>query len=353
MGIDISKEKLNICLRKGTQTIREEEIKNTVAAIKKCVRRIKKESGVTNDDMLVCAEFTGRYIYPLVCACDEMGLLLWMEDPTRIKNSFGVTRGKDDRVDARRIAEYAFRFSDKAVAYDMPDKTLISLKNLLTDRDTLANDRKKYETQLRDQKGYMGAEDYRRKKRSWADVIKTLDKQIALIDDEIQRLVESDEKIKRQTELLKTVDGVGDRIAVRMVVVTMAFTRFETPRQFNCYAGLAPFRYTSGKSIYSKSKVSQRANKQIKSLLHLAAVSVATHMKSGEYKDNYKRKTEEGKHPMCVLNVIRAKLVSRMFAVVKRDEVYQRNYKIITPTPKKTSKCHCQFIRIDSDFSNS
>ena len=335
MGIDISKEKLNICLREGTQTIREEEIKNTVAAIKKCERGIEKESGVTNDDMLVCAEFTGRYIYPLVCACDEMGLLLWMEDPTRIKNSFGVTRGKDDQVDARRIAEYAFRFSDKAVAYDMPDKTLISLKKLLTDRDTLANDRKKYETQLRDQKGYMGAEDYRRKKRSWADVIKTLDKQIALIDDEIQRLVESDEKIRHQTELLKTVDGVGDRIAVRMVVVTMAFTRFETPRQFNCYAGLAPFRYTSGKSIYSKSKVSQRANKQIKSLLHLAAVSVATHVKSGEYKDYYKRKTEEGKHPMCVLNVIRAKLVSRMFAVVKRDEVYQRNYKIITPTPKK------------------
>ena len=338
MGIDISKEKLNICLRKGTQTVREEEIKNTVAAIKKCVKRIEKESSVTNDDLLVCAEFTGRYIYPLVCACDEMGLFLWMEDPTRIKNSFGVTRGKDDRVDARRIAEYAFRFSDKAVAYEMPDKTIVSLKNLLTDRDTLANDRKKYEMQLRDQRGYMDSEDYNRKKRSWTAVVKTLDKQIALIDDEIQSLVESDVKVKHQTELLKTVDGVGDRIAVRMVVVTLAFTRFETPRQFNCYAGLAPFRYTSGKSIYSKSKVSQRANKQIKSLLHLAAVSVATHMKSGEYKEYYKRKTEEGKHPMSVLNVIRAKLVSRMFAVVKRDEAYQRNYKIFTPTEKNFQK---------------
>ena len=338
MGIDISKEKLNICLRKGTQTVREEEIKNTVAAIKKCVKRIEKENGVTKDDMLVCAEFTGRYIYPLACACDEMGLFLWMEDPTRIKNSFGVTRGKDDRVDARRIAEYAFRFSDKAVAYEMPDKTLASLKNLLSDRDTLSADRRKYEMQLHDQKGYMAPEDYARKKRSWSAVVKTLDKQIALIDDEIRRLVESDEKIKHQTELLKTVDGVGDRIAVSMVVLTMAFTRFETPRQFNCYAGLAPFRYTSGKSIYSKSKVSQRANKHIKSLLHLAAVSVATHMKSGEYKDYYKRKTEEGKHPMCVLNVIRAKLVNRMFAVVKRDEAYQRNYKSFTPAEKNFQK---------------
>ena len=338
MGIDISKEKLNICLRKGTQTIREEEIKNTVAAIKKCVKKIEKENGMANDDMLVCAEFTGRYIYPLVCACDELELFLWMEDPTRIKNSFGVTRGKDDWVDARRIAEYAFRFSDKAVAYEMPDRTLVSLKNLLVDRDTLLADRHKYEMQLHDQKGYMDATDYARKKHLWTAVIKTLDKQIALIDHEIQTLVESDKMIKHQTELLKTVDGVGDRIAVRMVVVTMAFKRFETPRQFNCYAGLAPFRYTSGKSIYSKSKVSQRANKQIKALLHLAAVSVATHMKSGEYKDYYKRKTEEGKHPLCVLNVIRAKLVSRMFAVIKRDEAYQRNYLLFTPTKKFSQK---------------
>ena len=257
MGIDISKEKLNICLRKGTQTIHEEEIKNTVMAIKKCMRRTEKDNGVANDDVLVCAEYTGKYIYPLICACDEMELFLWMEDPTCIKNSFGVTWGKDDRVDDRCIAEYAFRFSDKAVAYEMPDRTLVSFRNLLTDRDMLANDRKKYETQLRDQKGYLDAEDYKRKKRSWAAVVKTFDKQIALIDDEIQRLVE----LKHQTELLKTVDGVGDKVTVRMVVLTMAFTRFETPRQFNCYAGLAPFRYISGKSIYSKSKVSQRANK--------------------------------------------------------------------------------------------
>ena len=338
MGIDISKEKLNICLKRGTETVREEEIPNTAAAVRKCVKRINKENGVAVDEMLACAEFTGRYIYPLVCACDELGLFLWMEDPTRIKNSFGVTRGKDDRVDARRIAEYAYRFSDKAVAYEMPDRTLVSLKNLLADRDTLAADRKKYEMQLHDQKGYMDPSDYARKKRSWAAVARTLDKQIALIDAEIQRLVESDEKIRHQKDLLKSVDGVGDRVAVYMIVVTMAFTRFETPRQFNCYAGLAPFRYTLGKSIYSKSKVSQRANKQIKALLHLAAVSASTHMKESEYKEYYRRKTGEGKHPMCVLNVVRAKLVSRMFAVIKRDEAYQRHYNISTHNEKISQK---------------
>lgn len=313
IGIDISKEKVNICLRSGKKSVWEYETPNTVTSIKKAVQKGMKERGVTLNDVIVCAEFTGRYIYPLVCACDELRLFLWMEDPTRIKNSFGIARGKDDKIDARRIAEYA-------------DRTLASIKSKLADRDMLLEDRKRYETQLHDQKGFMDPKDYAQKSRLWNAVIKTLNKQLALLDEQLAGLVASDEKISRQMELLKSVDGIGDRIALYMVAVTMGFKRFENPRQFFCYAGLAPFKYTSGKSIHSKSKVSQRANKHIKALLHLAAVSAATHMKDSEYKRYYERKTDEGKHPMLVLNVVRAKLVSRMFAVIRRDSEYQRNY---------------------------
>ena len=317
---------MNICLRSGKKSVWEYETPNTVASIKKAVQKGMRERGVTLNDVIVCAEFTGRYIYPLVCACDELRLFLWMEDPTRIKNSFGIARGKDDKIDARRIAEYADRFSDKAVAYGMPDRTLASIKSKLADRDMLLEDRKRYETQLHDQKGFMDPKDYAQKSRLWNAVIKTLNKQLALLDEQLAELVASDEKISRQMELLKSVDGIGDRIALYMVAVTMGFKRFENPRQFFCYARLAPFKYTSGKSIHSKSKVSQRANKHIKALLHLAAVSAATHMKDSEYKRYYERKTDEGKHPMLVLNVVRAKLVSRMFAVIRRDSEYQRNY---------------------------
>ena len=326
VGIDISKEKVNICLRGGKKVIWEGETQNSVASIKKALRKGMKDHVVAPDDVVVCAEFTGRYIYPLVCTCDDLGLFLWMEDPTRIKNSFGIARGKDDRVDARRIAEYADRFSDKAVAYGMPDRTLASIKSKLADRDMLLEDRKKYESQLHDQKGFMDPEDYVQKSRLWTAVVKTLNKQLALLDEQIAKLVALDEEISHQVELLKSVDGVGDRVALYMVAVTMGFKRFQNPRQFFCYAGLAPFRYTSGKSIHSKSKVSQRANKHSQALLHLAAVSVATHMKDSEYRRYYERKIAEGKHPMSVLNVFRTKLVSRMFAVIKRDSAYEKNY---------------------------
>ena len=57
-------------------------------------------------------------------------------------------------------------------------------------------------------------------------------------------------------------------------IETVAFIRFDDPRKFCCHAGVAPFAYTSGSSQHSKNKVSHRANKNIKKLFHLAAVSV-------------------------------------------------------------------------------
>ena len=142
----------------------------------------------------------------------------------------------------------------------------------------------------------------------------------------MQDIVDANESISHQVELLKSVPGVGDKLSVNMIVITEGFTRFRDARQFNCYAGLAPFQYSSGKSIHSKAKVSQRANKHIKGLLHLCAVCVSTHALSGEYRDYYERRKAEGKHPMCILNIIRAKIVARMFSVIRRDTPYKKEY---------------------------
>lgn len=63
------------------------------------------------------------------------------------------------------------------------------------------------------------------------------------------------------------------------------------------------FVYTSFKSIHSGTKVSQGTNKWFKLPLHMAAISVTTHVKSGEYKKYHKQRAAEGKHPTSVLNM--------------------------------------------------
>lgn len=322
IGIDISKEKVNYCVREGVKIIISGECKNEMKSLTRCFSMLVKDRA----PVLVCAEYTGKYIYPLACACKSTSLDLWVEDPTRIKHSFGIARGKNDPIDAARIAEYAFRFQDKSVLYELPDKAFESLQILLTDRELVLGDRQKYKAQLKDQKGYMNPIDYKSKTTRIGKLLECLNSQIAEIDKEISTVVASDPVISHQVELLKTIDGIGEKVAVRMIAITNGFSKFQNARQFNCYAGLAPFVYTSGKSIHSKAKVSQRANKNIKALLHLSALSAATHMKESEYKTYYERKCREGKHPMSVLNVVRAKLVARMFAVIKDDRPYRREY---------------------------
>ena len=326
VGIDISKEKCNLCYRSGLEIVREEECSNDVKALKKAFKSALNTLGATIDAVLICAEYTGRYIYPLTVACQELDLFLWLDDPTRIKNSMGLTRGKNDAIDAARIAEYAFRYSDKAVRYTMPDATLVSMKNLLSDREFLLTDKKRYQAQLSDQKRYMAPGDFKHKNSRWRKVIKSIDEQIAAIDAEIEALIAADPVLARQKELLVSIDGIGDRIAINMIAITGGFTRFQSARQFCSFAGLTPYKYDSGTSVRSKAKISKRSNQTMKALLHMSAVNVATRMKSGEYKHYYERKLKEGKHIMCILNVLRAKLVHRMFSVIRRDEEYTKQY---------------------------
>jgi len=327
VGIDISKEKCNLCYRSGLEIVREEECFNDAKALKKAFKAALKVLGTSFEDVLVCAEYTGRYIYPLTVACQELDLFLWMDDPTRIKNSMGLTRGKNDAIDAARIAEYAFRYSDKAVRYCIPDAVLVSMKNLLADREFLLVDKKRYQSQLTDQKKYMASGDFKHKSARWKKVIKSIDEQIAAIDAEIETLIAADPVLTRQKELLVSIDGIGERIAINMIAITSGFTRFQNARQFCSFAGLTPYKYDSGTSVRSKAKISKRANQTMKALLHMSAVNVATRMKAGEYKDYYERKLKEGKHIMCILNVLRAKLVHRMFSVIKRDTEYTKEYK--------------------------
>lgn len=126
-------------------------------------------------------------------------------------------------------------------------------------------------------------------------------------------------------QLMLSIEGIGRKTALKMILETQAFTRFTDSRKFCCHAGVAPFSYLSGSSQHSRNRVSQRANKSIKSLLHLAALS-AIQNKNSELRKYYDRKVAEGKNKMTVLNAIRAKLIARIFAVIRDDSIYDFNY---------------------------
>ena len=58
-----------------------------------------------------------------------------------------------------------------------------------------------------------------------------------------------------------------------MLAKTEGFTSITNPRKMACFAGVAPFEFQSGSSLYRKPSVSIFGDKTIKSVLHLGAMS--------------------------------------------------------------------------------
>ncbi|MBO5742054.1 MAG: IS110 family transposase [Bacteroidaceae bacterium] len=271
IGVDVSKKKLDFCVMFENKVVHEEVVANHPSAVTALIHQLDKELGISNAQMLVCAEHTGQYTYPLVCACESVECKLWLEHPSNIKYSSGVQRGKNDKIDARRIAIYAARFEDKVRYYERPEQEIERLKQLEAERCLYVVDLAKYKAQLKDQKEYMAERTYNDKARRLKKLMKGLEEAIKSITDEMESIVSSTEVLDRQHKLLQSIDGVGPVVALNMIIVTEGFTRFDNARQFNCFAGLAPFQYTSGSSQHSRARVSHRADKCIKTLLQFPA----------------------------------------------------------------------------------
>jgi transposase len=133
-------------------------------------------------------------------------------------------------------------------------------------------------------------------------------------------LIKEDETMITNYKLSKTVKGIGMVLAVQMLLHTHNYTRFESSRQFASYCGLVPYPFQSGTSIHGRNKIHPISDKKMKSLLSMSAISAIQHDK--ELKLYYQKRVEEGKPKMVVLNIIRNKIVSRVFATVNRGTPY-------------------------------
>jgi GTPase Era involved in 16S rRNA processing len=77
--------------------------------------------------------------------------------------------------------------------------------------------------------------------------------------------------------------------------------------------------------IAEATKISHLANKRIKTLLSCCATSAKQF--NPEMKMYYQRRIAEGKNQMSTLNIVRNKILARIFAVVQRGTPYVDTYK--------------------------
>ena len=187
-------------------------------------------------------------------------------------------------------------------------------------RDKLVADKASYQSRLKELKMQLADKLAMQVIKSSQHLLAVLSIEIKETEASIKVLIQENELLNSNYSLATSVRGIGFATAVHFLIATQNFTRFDTHRKFACYCGVAPFENSSGTSVRGKTKTSTLANRKLKSLLTMAAICAIQH--DPDLKEKYQQKLKEGKAKMCALNIIRAKLIERVFAVIKRQSPY-------------------------------
>lgn len=326
VGIDISKLWFDAALIKADDPshIIHQQFTQKADGFEKFQQWLLKYDVKADQDTLFCMEDTGIYGIALINYFVKNKAQLWVEMPLRIKKAGGFERGSDDKTASIKIAWYAMRFQDSVKLWQPADSGLEKIKNLIAQRDRIVNAVTQLSVPVNELKECGCEAEAIQMEKLQRPVIKALVKAKLAIEVLIRKTVDQDEQITKKVKQVESIKGIGPVTAVALLVYTKSFDRFENAKQLACYCGVVPFTKASGTSVRYKSTVSPFANKKLKKLLHLCALSAIKNDK--EIHSYFEKKVLEGKNKMSVINAVRNKLVHRVFAVLRDDRMFEENY---------------------------
>ena len=331
IGIDVSKDKLDFAAMRGNIFLFHRVTSNTKEDIIQLVYDLKSINGFTISKSVFCMEQTGIYCNPALNSLKKLKANIVLDNAVQIRNSLGIVRNKYDKIDAIRIAQYAYKSREELRLWEPKRLIIQQLAGLLTLRHRLVTMETTLKTRIDEDGIFVRKSIAKSREELCKRTVRSLKADLAALQERIDQLISSDARIKRLVEIVTSVPGVGKVTAAHIIVSTNEFTDIHDPKKFACYAGVAPFVDDSGK-IVRKARISSLANKKMKALLHLCALSVLSAVP--DIQAYYSRKTKlEGKPKMAVINAIRYKLILRVFACVNQDRYYQKDYVRNAPVP--------------------
>lgn len=319
LGIDVSKKTLDCHLYPQNKSLGQ--VSNDQKGFQKISKLLKKEVGSGLAGVMVVMEHTGLYTFFLERYLGSQNIAFCKRPAPDIQYSSGIKRGKSDPIDARFISRYGWQRKEELKAGTPLSDTEIELKQLRAQRELIVANITSCKAKITELRAMLG-------KSVSATVLQTLEltlgneqRCLKIIETAIKKLIQEDQALNRNFALATSVTGIGFVAALDFLVFTRNFTAFERDRQLMCYCGVAPFEHSSGTSVRGRTRVSPIANKPMKTSLTMSACSAVQH--DPQLRAKYEQKLKEGKPKMCALNIIRAKLISRVLAVVSSGQPYE------------------------------
>ncbi len=302
VGIDISKDRLDVAVRPQSTTVSYSYDKRGMDAL------VRDLTGIAPEIILL--EATGGYEAKVIAALVHAKLPVILINPRQVREFAKATGrlAKTDRIDARVLAHFAEAVRPQPRS--LPDEEQQELSALMTRRFQIIE-------MIGMERNRLGTAN-KRIKSPITKHIQWLEKQLDQIDTELDNFIHNNPTLHRKVTIIKSVPGVGPVLS-RALVCHLPELGNITNKQISALAGLAPFNCDSGKHV-GKRKI-WGGRQSIRAALYMAALVASRH--NPVISSFYQRLLKAGKAKKLALTACMRKLLTILNAMVRKNRTWE------------------------------
>lgn len=267
-------------------------------------------------DAAVCMEATGIYHEALATALVEQGITVYVVNPAQIAAyaKSELSRTKSDRTDAKLIARFALahrQFNQSFQPWLPPTPAQRRLRALVHRLNDLEGMRQMERNRLDVSDATVLP--------SIHEVIAALEQQIQAVRREIDDHIDSDPDLRRDSDLLTSIPGIGDTTAAYLLGCVGDLRRFAEPGKLDAFVGLNPAIRESGR-WKGQTMLSRIGNALVRAKLYMPAMVAVRHCT--RLRTFYERLTARGKSRKLALVAAMRKLLHIAWGVIRSGRPY-------------------------------
>jgi len=306
IGIDISKKKLDISFSDNKTTSYD----NDLNGFKQLLKQIQ-DKGRTR----IAMEATGGYERPLVRFLQEKCIAVSVVNAKRVRD-YAKALGKLAKTD--KIDSHVIRLFAEAINPNVTEQLSESQQSL----DSLTLRRNQLVKQRAIEKQHLETVTNKETKRSINRTIKFLDKEIGVIEEKINKLIDLDDDLKEKVNRLTTIKGIGPVVAVTIVSDIPELGALSN-KEISALVGVAPFCRDSGGMRGKRTIWGGRS--QVRSVLYMATLSAVKH--NPAIKVFYERLVNKGKPKKTALVACMRKLIIVANSMIRNNMEWNPNHR--------------------------
>ena len=315
LGIDVSKDRLDVCLL-VSEDRHSEQFDNTTSGCKSLRQWI---NGHRISHVHACLEATGTYGDRVALDLHQAGHQVSVVNPVRIKGfalSRDLARTKTDKIDAGVIA--AFCRALNPVAWTPPPPERLALRAMVRRLQTLKTVKQQEHNRL--------------SSGELCPIVRdSINQHIAFIEQQLDALqrailahIRQHPCLRADFDLLKSIKGIGDQTACVLLAEILDIHQFNTAKQLVAYAGLHPALNASGKRQRSHTPISKKGNGRLRAGLYMAGICAKKH--NPPVRALRERLEARGKAKKEVTVAAMAKLLRIVYGVLTSRRPFDPNF---------------------------